>query len=66
MITRIELDGFKTFKDFEVELGLFEVIVGANGSGKSNVFDALRLLSALIRLPLELDDVRQGMRGETP
>jgi predicted ATPase len=63
MITRIELDGFKTFKDFEVELGPFEVIVGANGSGKSNLFDALRLLSALVRFPL--DRAMQGTRGET-
>jgi AAA15 family ATPase/GTPase len=44
MITQIELDDFKTFKDFKVELAPFQVIVGPNGSGKSNLFDALRLL----------------------
>src|SRR5437764_15145829 len=47
MITQIELDGFKTFKDFTVELAPFQVIVGPNGSGKSNLFDALQLLSRL-------------------
>jgi AAA15 family ATPase/GTPase len=47
MITQIEIDGFKTFKDFKVELAPFQVIVGANGSGKSNLFDALQLLSRL-------------------
>ena len=44
MITRIELDGFKTFQDFSLDLAPLQVIVGANGAGKSNLFDALRLL----------------------
>ncbi|HMA33845.1 MAG TPA: AAA family ATPase [Chloroflexia bacterium] len=52
MITRIELDGFKTFLDFQLDLGPFQVILGANGAGKSNLFDALRLLSRLARLPV--------------
>ena len=47
MITCIELSGFKTFQDFKLELAPFQVIVGANGVGKSNLFDALRLLSRL-------------------
>src|SRR5437764_15417964 len=47
MLTKIEIDGFKTFKDFKVELAPFQVIVGPNGSGKSNLFDALHLLSGL-------------------
>ncbi len=63
MITQIEIDGFKTFKDFKVELAPFQVIVGANGSGKSNLFDALNLLSRLAE-----DDVAtafQAVRGYT-
>ena len=47
MITRIKIDGFKSFSNFEVELKPFNVIVGANGSGKSNLLDALRLLRDL-------------------
>ncbi|MFK7796368.1 MAG: AAA family ATPase [Aureispira sp.] len=47
MITRIKIDGFKSFSDFEVELKPFNVIVGANGSGKSNLLDALKLLRDL-------------------
>ncbi len=48
MITRIEIDGFKTFQSFQVELEPLQVIVGANGCGKSNLFDALLLLSHLV------------------
>jgi predicted ATPase len=47
MITRIEIDGFKTFKDFAIDLAPFQVIVGMNGVGKSNFLDAIRFLSDL-------------------
>src|ERR1039457_4292289 len=47
MITRIEIDGFKTFSNFVMEFTPFTIIAGANASGKSNLFDALNLLSNL-------------------
>jgi len=62
MFTRIEIDGFKSFEDFHLDLRPFSVIVGANAAGKSNLFDALRLLSRLAET-----DVRtslQDLRGE--
>jgi predicted ATPase len=62
MITRIEIDGFKTFKDFKVELAPFQVIVGPNGSGKSNLFDALHLLSRLATD--DLAHAFQELRGD--
>jgi predicted ATPase len=62
MITLIEIDGFKTFKDFRVELAPFQVIVGPNGSGKSNLFDALKLLSRLA--DNDLNTAFQELRGE--
>src|SRR5689334_8151130 len=64
MITRIEIDGFKSFHEFKLELSPFQVIIGGNGSGKSNLFDALRLLSRLARMPVnEAFQDRQG-RGD--
>ncbi len=77
MITRIELDGFKTFQDFSLDLAPLQVIVGANGAGKSNLFDALRLLGRLAHSDLtsayqevrdqvgELFTVRPGGRRAT-
>ena len=47
MLTRIEIDGFKSFEQFSLDVGPFLVIVGPNGSGKSNLFDAIQLLSRL-------------------
>ncbi len=62
MFTRIEIDGFKTFERFRLDLQPFTAIVGPNASGKSNLFDALKFLSLLAQ-----HDVRtamQDLRGE--
>jgi predicted ATPase len=45
VITRIKIDGFKSFVDFELDVSPLLVLVGPNGSGKSNLFDALTLVS---------------------
>lgn len=47
MLTRIEIDGFKTFADFAIDLGPCTVLLGANGVGKSNLLDAIELLAQL-------------------
>ena len=48
MITSLSLIDFKNFADETVRLGP-SVIVGANGSGKSNIRDALRFLHGIGR-----------------
>ena len=62
MLTRLELDGFKTFQEFNLELAPFQVIIGPNGAGKSNLFDALRLLARLA--DSDLRSAFQALRGE--
>ena len=47
MLTRIEIDGFKSFEGFAVDFAPFTTIVGSNAAGKSNLFDAIELLSRL-------------------
>lgn len=47
MLTRLQVKGFKSLVDADVRFGPFTCVVGANGSGKSNLFDAIRFLSAL-------------------
>ena len=44
-IKRIEVRNFKSFKELKIDLGKFNVIIGANASGKSNfvhIFEFLR------------------------
>ena len=62
MLTRIEIDGFKTFENFRLDLRPFTAIVGPNASGKSNLFDAMQLLSALA--DHDIHSAMQGLRGE--
>jgi AAA15 family ATPase/GTPase len=52
MLTRLKVSGFKNLVDVDVRFGTFTCIAGANGVGKSNLFDAIRFLSALASLPL--------------
>jgi len=62
MLTRIEIDGFKTFEGFSLDLQPLTAIVGPNASGKSNLFDALRFLSLLAQY--DIRTAMQGLRGE--
>lgn len=51
MLTRLRVSGFKNLVDVDVRFGPFNCIAGANGVGKSNLFDAIRFLSALADHP---------------
>ena len=61
-MTRIEINGFKTFEDFELDLRPFTAIVGPNASGKSNLFDAMQLIAALA--DHDIHSAMQDLRGE--
>jgi predicted ATPase len=63
VITRLEIDGFKSLRDFSVDLDPLTVLIGPNSAGKSNVLDALALLSRLCSTPIE-EAFKQG-RGRT-
>lgn len=47
MLTRLKIKGFKNLVNVDIHFGPFTCIAGANGVGKSNLFDAIRFLSAL-------------------
>ena len=46
MLESLSVRTFKSLEDVTVELGLVNVFIGANGSGKSNLLEALGVLSA--------------------
>ena len=64
MITKIEINGFKSFIDFEMEFSPLTVIAGTNASGKSNLFDALHLLANLAKHDLRQALSNKQLRGE--
>ena len=47
MLKRIRIKGYKSFSDVEVKLEPLTVLFGPNAAGKSNLLDALQLLSKL-------------------
>ena len=46
MITKLTVESFKTLEKVEIDLGEVNVFVGANGSGKTNLLEAVGVLSA--------------------
>jgi predicted ATPase len=46
MITKVSVASFKSIEKADIELGILNVFVGANGSGKSNLLEAIGVLSA--------------------
>lgn len=67
MLDRIEIKAFKSIENASVELGEINVFIGANGSGKSNVLEALGVLGAAAAG--RVDDealLRRGVRPGLP
>lgn len=46
MLTALAIDGYRSIRRLRMPLGRITVVTGANGSGKSNLYRALRLLAA--------------------
>lgn len=62
MITELRLRNWKSFSDATLFIDPITVIIGTNASGKSNIFDALKLLSALAS-PVDIMDIAKNVRG---
>lgn len=50
MITKLRIENYRSFVDAEVTLKPLSLVVGANGSGKSNLLRFLQLLSGKIKV----------------
>src|ERR1700677_3153141 len=44
-ITRLAVSGYRSLRNITIEIGQLNVVTGANGSGKSSLYRALRLLA---------------------
>lgn len=58
-ISELRLTAFKSFRDVAVPLAPLTVLIGRNGSGKSNALDALEVLSRLAKGT----DIRDALDG---
>lgn len=53
-LNRVVIEGFKSIENAELELGDLNVLIGANGSGKSNLIGVFRLLERVLSHHLQL------------
>lgn len=60
ILKRLKLSGFRSIKEMDLELGPVNVLIGGNGSGKSNLLSFFRLLVAIRRMSLEEAVIREG------
>ncbi len=59
-LDRLTISGFKSIREQEIELGPLNVLIGANGAGKSNLIGVFRLLNAIVRQHLQVAVAEAG------
>ena len=55
MIDKIHIKNFKSIVDLKLDLGRFNVIIGSNGSGKTNILEAITLASIASQDKLDME-----------
>jgi predicted ATPase len=53
MIRKVRITNYKSIPEMDLDLGRLTVLIGANGSGKSNVLEAIALASAAAQMKLD-------------
>jgi predicted ATPase len=53
MIRKVRVENYKSIADLTLELGRVTVLIGANGSGKTNILEAIALASAAAQNKLD-------------
>jgi predicted ATPase len=66
VLKKVRIAGFKSVYDAEFEPGRVNLFIGGNGSGKSNVLEALGLLSACLKDLSDIELQRRGVRLSVP
>lgn len=59
-ITKIEVNGFKSIEKCEIDLHMINVLIGSNGSGKSNFISLFKMLQSMIDGQLQMYVSRHG------
>lgn len=74
ILTRLEIDNFKSLNDFDIDIHPFSVIVGNNASGKSSILQALDFMAQGVKSDfsnylsdrnLRVDDIKSKLLPPT-
>lgn len=60
MLENIQIEGYKSFRELELSLAPVNVLIGANGSGKSNFISLFRMLNRMTKRELQLYIAQSG------
>ncbi|MCB0522195.1 MAG: AAA family ATPase [Lewinellaceae bacterium] len=67
MLTRIEIENFKSIYKESIELGRVNVFIGENGCGKTNILEAVGMASARFQNKISNDELAlKGIRVSKP
>ena len=67
MIRKIQIENFKSIKKMKLDLGRVNVFIGENGSGKSNILEAIALAGAAAANKLDNEFLAsRGIRAAEP
>ncbi len=62
-LDRVRLENYKSIKALDLELRKVNILIGANGAGKSNLISFLSLLNAMVEKRLQEFVVKEGGAG---
>src|SRR5471030_3310949 len=65
MIGTLAISGYRSLRDVRFELGALNIVTGANGSGKSSLYRALRLLADIAQGRIIQSLAREGGLSST-
>jgi predicted ATPase len=63
MLRKIEIKGYKSIKELEIELGVINILIGANGVGKSNFISFFKLVNNIYEQRLENYSLKSGVEN---
>ena len=67
VVRKLEVDRFKSIRSAMLELGRINIFIGGNGAGKSNILEAIGILSAAVDRGVGDSDLRRkGVRLTPP
>lgn len=66
MINKIQIENFKSIENLTLDLGRINVIIGANGSGKTNILEAIVMGAAASANKLDYEFLGNRLRFTSP
>ncbi len=66
-LSNLTIKGFKSILDQSIDLGQLNIFIGTNGAGKSNILEAIAMLSSSLEGQVDYDRLaRRGARLSSP